>query len=214
MLEIILAVIAVTLFLATWLWQNPGMIRGRLREREISDFMKRVEALPFPGEARPEVLRRMRNWLESDDGKPFTMLNLMRYHAELRRFPDGPSFEGTPRECNAHYEASVRKMLLKVGGYPLYAGTPAGPNLLEHAPALDNWSRLLLVRYPSRRSFMKLITHPAYAPLEPYKLMAMLVVLTPTSPEIAIPNVTFLVGSILLLILLAIGWARAAGVFS
>ena len=107
---------------------------------------------------RPELMKRVRAWMENDDGKPFYMLNLMRYYLELRPLPNAPEIKGTPRESNARYEAATRSMLLKLGGYPLYAGTPHGKNLVEYDPALDGWSRLLLVRYPSRRALLKLLT--------------------------------------------------------
>ena len=141
------------------------------------------------------------------------MLNLMRYYPELRRFANAPDFKGTPQESNARYEAAARSMLLKIGGYPLFAGTPQGKNILEHDPSLDDWSRLLLVRYPSRRAFMKLLTSPTYPAIEPYKLMAVQVVLTPTTAELVVPSVPLLAGGVLLMVFLAVGWARAAGAF-
>ena len=151
--------------------------------------------------------------MENDDGKPFYMLNLMRYYPELRRLPDAPEFKGTPQESNARYEAAARSMLLKVGGYPLYAGTPQGKNIVEHDPALDGWGRLLLVRYPSRRAFMRPVTRPAFHEIEPYKLMALQLILTPTTPERVVPSVSMMVGGVLLVVFLAVGWARAAGAF-
>jgi hypothetical protein len=213
MFLIILAGIMLVLFAVVWLWQNPGLIRGRLRAPEIAQLMGQIDKLPFPEEHRPVVLKRLRAWMESDDGKPFYMLNLMRYYAELRRFPNAPEFRGTPQESNARYEAATRSMLLTIGGYPLYAGTPHGKNILEHDPALDDWSRLLLVRYPSRRAFLRLVTHPAYREVEPYKVMALQVILTPTTPERVVPSVPLLVGGALLVVFLAVGWAHAAGVF-
>jgi hypothetical protein len=213
MFELALAALLIALFIMVWVWQNPGMIRGRLGATEIAQLMSQVEKLPFPDGERPELYRRLRTWLEGDDGKPFYMLNLMRYYPELRRLPDAPDFKGTPQESNARYEAATRSMLLRIGGYPLFAGTPHGKNILEHDPALDDWSRLLLVRYPSRRAFMKLLTDPAYAEIEPYKVMALQVVLTPTAAELVVPNVAWSVAGVLLVVFLAVGWARAAGVF-
>jgi hypothetical protein len=211
MFEIVLAAVMIALFVAVWVWQNPGMIRGRLSAHEIGQFMARLDVLPFPDDERPEVRKRLQAWLESDNGKPFYMLNLMRYFPELRRLPNAPEFKGTPQESNARYEAAAKSMLLKIGGYPMYAGTPQGKNLMEHNPILDDWSRLLLVRYPSRRAFMKLLTHPRYPEIEPYKLMALQVVLTPTTPEMVVPSVPIVVGGVLLVVFLAVGWARAAG---
>src|SRR5262249_40954015 len=176
-----------------------------------AQFMSRLEVLPFPDAERPEVRKRLQAWMEGDDGKPFYMLNLMRYFPELRHLPNAPEFKGTPRESNARYEAAVRSMLLKIGGYPMYAGTPQGKNIIEHNPILDDWSRLLLFRYPSRRAFMKLVSHPSYPEIEPYKLMALQLVLIPTTPQMVVPSVPMVVGGVLLVVFLAVGWARAAG---
>jgi hypothetical protein len=213
MFLVVLAGVLLALFVAVWLWQNPGLIRGRLRAEEIAQFLAQIERLPFPAEQRPELMKRVRSWMENDDGKPFYMLNLMRYYPELRPLPNAPEFKGTPRESNARYEAATRSMLFKLGGYPLYAGTPHAKNLVEYDPALDGWSRLLVVRYPSRRALLKLLTHPAYREIEPYKLMALQLVLTPTTPGVVLPSVPMLVGGVLLVVFLAVGWARAAGAF-
>lgn len=213
MFETLLAIALLALFVAVWLWQNPGLIRGRLSEQEIAQLMTGIEKLPFPEEERPELLQRVRAWMESDDSKPFYMLNLMRYYPELRRLPNAPDFKGTPRESNARYEAAAKPMLLGLGGYPLFSGTPQGKNLLEYEPALDDWSRLVLVRYPSRRAFMKLVSKPGYHAIEPYKVMALRTVLTPTTAELVVPSVPMMAGGVLLAVFLAIGWARAAGVF-
>jgi hypothetical protein len=213
MFLLVLAGVSLALFFGVWLWQNPGMIRGRLQTQEIAQFMLQIENLPFSAGERTETLKRLRAWLESDDGKPFYMLNLMRYYSELRRLPNAPEFQGTPQESNARYEAAARSMLLKLGGYPMFAGTPQGKNIVEHDPALDNWSRLLLVRYPNRRALMKLLTNPTFREIEPYKLMALQLILTPTTAEMVVPSVPMMVGGALLVLFLAIGWARAAGVF-
>jgi hypothetical protein len=213
MFLMVLASAMLAMFLAVWVWQNPGLVRGRLGAHEIAQFMVQIEKLPFCADEKPEVLRRLRAWAENDDGKPFYMLNLMRYYSELRRLPNAPEFAGTPQESNARYEAVTKWMLLKIGGYPLFAGTPQGKNITEHDQAFDDWSRLLLVRYPSRRAFMNLLTHPGYADIEPYKLMALKLVLTPTTPQMVVPSVPLLVGAFLLLAFLAVGWARAAGAF-
>jgi hypothetical protein len=77
----VLAGAMLVLFIAVWVWQNPGTIRGRLQPKEIAQFLAQVEKLPFPKDDHHETLTRLREWLERDDGKPFYMLNLMRYYA-------------------------------------------------------------------------------------------------------------------------------------
>ena len=102
------------------------------------------------------------------------------------------------------------RLLAKVGGYAVYAGEAQGANLLGFSPALDQWSRVLVVRYPSRRAFLDLVTDPAYAPIAPYKFMAFDIVLTPTSSELVLPNLWVATGALLLIVFLATGWFRAA----
>jgi hypothetical protein len=68
----------------------------------------------------------------------------------------------------------------------------------------------LLVRYPSRRAFLSLVADPAYGPIEPYKTMALKVVLTPVSGNRVTPDMRAVVGGALLCLFLAVGWIRAA----
>jgi hypothetical protein len=69
---------------------------------------------------------------------------------------------------------------------------------------------VIVMRYPSRRAVLELFADPAYAPFEPYKLMALQVVLTPMQGEMVVPELRWLVGGALLLLFMAIGWLRAA----
>lgn len=205
-----LGAIFVALWLASWLWQNPGALGGRIGAQDRARFLAGVEKLPFPPQDRAEMVKRLGAWIDSDDGKPVYMLNLMRFYPELNRFPGSLAFQGTPQQSNAIYESTAIPMLFKLGGYPVYAGTMRAKNILEYKPELDDWSRLLVVRYPSRRAFMELVSDPAYAKVAPYKLMALSVTLSPTTSEMVIPELSLLAGAVLLIAFLAIGWARAA----
>ena len=208
--EVALGAVLLAVWLAVWMWQNPGLTGHRLSPEDVSRYMSAVEKLPFPAEERAETLHYVRSWMENDDGKPVYMLNLMRFYSQLRRFPGSLDFNGTPQKSNLIYESAVMPMLFKLGGYPIYAGQAQGKNLIEHRAELDEWNRVLVVRYPSRRAFMDLVSDSAYQKIEPYKLMALLVVLTPMSVEVAVPELPWLVGALLLIVFLAVGWRRAA----
>ena len=54
---------------------------------------------------------------------------------------------------------------------------------------------MIVVRYPSRRTFLKLISHPAYAPLAAYKFIAVELDLVPVSSGTIIPDLRWLVGA-------------------
>ena len=66
------------------------------------------------------------------------------------------------------------------------------------------------MRYPSRRKFLELLTWPGYAEAEPYKSMALEHDLIPLAGDTTIPDIRWLTGGLLLTVLAATGWARAA----
>ena len=205
---IMLGAACLGLFLAFWFWHSP--LRRKLTQPEIDRYLGAIERQVFlPEDDKPKVLARLRAWAEADDGRPFYMLNLMRYYPELRRFPDSPSFRGTPEQANELYEKKVRQLLFKRCGYPLLAGRTQGKSLLEVPPALDSWGRVLLVRYRNRHTFLSLLADPAYGPWEPYKIMAVELVLVPVSGGVVIPDLRLLVGGSLLFVVLVVGWILA-----
>jgi hypothetical protein len=136
MFEIILGAILLSIFLGFWFWHSP--IKRKLTLDEIDRYLAVVAKLPFPAEDKQESLARLRAWAESDDGRPFYMLNFMRYFPELRRFPGTPDFQGTPEQANEFYEKGVRSLLFRRAGYPMVAGQAQGKNLIHVPSALDN----------------------------------------------------------------------------
>lgn len=76
------------------------------------------------------------------------MLNLLRFA------PDGG------RESYAAYAAALRETYLpKYGAEVIYAGT--GSTMLVAEPGQE-WDAVLLVRYPSRDAFSRMIADPEY----------------------------------------------------
>jgi uncharacterized protein (DUF1330 family) len=206
--EMTLGAVLLGVFLRFWSWLTP---RKELTQEEIDRYLSAIDSQYPPGEPeKTDFLARLRAWAEADDGKPFYNLELMRYYDQLRTFPGAPDFQGTPEQSNARYEKSMPRLLLKIGGYPMVGGSTQGKNLMTYEPDLDDWSRVLMVRFPSRRAFLSLLADPAYGPLQPYKMMALKVVLVPVSGEVVIPEMRAVVGGALLCLFLAVGWIRAA----
>lgn len=92
-------------------------------------------------------------------------------------------------------------MLLKSGSYPLVGGDTtrlrigkSESNLMVYQKELDNWDRVLIVRYSGRRAFLSLVANPEYLNVMPYKLASLEVVLTPVSGEIVIPDLRWVAG--------------------
>ena len=206
-----LALVMLLAFAAFWTWQTPGWLRGPLTQEEVDYHFGLMEQhLAMPAEDKDKVLTRLRAWALADDDKPVFMLNLMRYYPQLKDFEGGPEFGGTPMESNALYEKEVTPIAFASGSYPLFIGTTQGENLIEHAAQLDNWSRVIVMRYPSRRAVLELFADPEYMPWEPYKMAALRVVLVPNHSEMVVPEMRWLLAGFLLLLFTTTGWLRAS----
>jgi hypothetical protein len=213
-LEIVLVAVLAAVYLGFSYWQSGS----KLTQSEVDGYMEILEQqLPKDLEGRAEFLARLRAWGENDDGKPVLMLNLMRFHKTLQPFPGAPQ-KGTPEEANATYEKAVTPMLLKRGGYPLLGGDTTRirgddspeSNLIVYEPALDNWDRVLVVRYPCRRAFFDLVSDPQYLKVMPYKLASLKVALVPVSSQLVLPELRWVVGGGCVAVFLLAGWVRAA----
>ena len=75
---------------------------------------------------------------------------------------------------------------------------------------IDDWSRILVVRYPSRRAFFRLVSDPEYLKFMPYKLAALKLALVPVSAQVVTPDLRLALGGLLLVVFLAVGWVRSA----
>jgi len=205
---IVFGTILAKLFTAFCVWHSPR--RRKLTGEEINHYMAIIEKLPARGaEGIQAFTSRIRPWAEADDGKPVFMLNLIRFYPQLRTFAGAPEFKGTPEEANAYYEKSITSLWLSHAAYPIFAGASQAKNLINIHPEKD-WGRVVVCRYPSRRTFLKLLCDPAYTPMEPYKFIALEIDLVPVSGEMVIPDLRVIVGASLLALFLAVNWFRAA----
>ena len=144
-----------------------------------------------------------------DDGKPVYMFNLINYFDSLRTFPGAPEFSGTPHEANKYYEDHIMGLWLSHASYPMFNGLVQHDNLINIDPEKD-YDQVTLARYPSRRTFLKLLADPSYAPYEPYKFISMQLDLVPAGADMLLPDLRWVAGSILLFIFMAIGWFRSS----
>lgn len=86
-------------------------------------------------------------FLAEDDGGPVVMLNLLR-------------FAGGDRALYDEYSRRVLPFLAKTGAEVVYAGDLAATVI---APEVHGeWDMVLLVRYPSRKAFIEMVTDPEY----------------------------------------------------
>lgn len=205
--EVIFAAVLVILYLAFVAWHSQG--GGKLTEAEIDQYIRIIEKLPMPEKAVQTFIDRLRPWAEADDGKPVYMFNLIHFFPKLQPFPGAPEFKGTPEQANARYEKSLIWLWLSHASYPTFIGAPQARNLINIEPE-RTWGNMTVVRYPSRRTFLKLISHPTYAPLAPYKFIAVELDLVPVSSGTIVPDLRWLVGGGFVIVFLLVEWIRPA----
>lgn len=88
----------------------------------------------------------LKRLLAEDDGGPFVMLNLLRFADEKREQYD-------------EYVRRASEFVKLYGGEPLYYGD--GSTVLAAEPGQE-WEAVLLVRYPSREAFSRMVADPQY----------------------------------------------------
>ena len=205
--ELILAAVLVILYLAFLAWHSQG--GGKLTQAEIAQYVAIIEKLPLPEKAVQAFIARLRPWAEADDGKPVYMFNIIHFFPRLQPFPGAPDFKGTPEQANARYEKSLIWLWLSHASYPTFIGSPQATNLINIQPE-RTWDNMTVVRYPSRRTFLKLISHPTNAPLAPYKFIALELDLVPVSSGTVVPDLRWIVGGGFVIVFLLVGWIRPA----
>ncbi|MGY1813306.1 DUF1330 domain-containing protein [Blastococcus sp. SYSU D00820] len=109
----------------------------------------------------------LKRFLQEDPGGPVVMLNLLR-------FAEGG------RESYDRYAAALRDTFLpRYGGEVLYAGSGHTPLVAEQG---QDWDAVLLVRYPSREAFSRMVADPEYQQVTRLRTQALTeAVLQPTS---------------------------------
>lgn len=91
--------------------------------------------------------RDLKKLLDDDPGGPVVMLNLLRFK------PGG-------RDSYDEYSKAVGKTFLpRYGGEVLYAGDGSTALVAEDGQA---WDAVLIVRYPSRDAFTRMVADPEY----------------------------------------------------
>ena len=89
----------------------------------------------------------LKRFLAEDPGGPVVMLNLLRFA------------EGGRVSYDQYARALSETFLPRYGGEVLYAGDGHTPLVAEHG---QDWDAVLLVRYPDRAAFSRMVADPEY----------------------------------------------------
>jgi uncharacterized protein (DUF1330 family) len=89
------------------------------------------------------------------DNGPVVMVNLLRFK---KQSADG---DGSGWSAYQRYSKAISPLLKGVGGTILWAGNAEGAAYGDLSP--KQWQFVVLVRYPSRKAFLAMVTSPEYA---------------------------------------------------
>ena len=156
----IAALLAYALF-AAWYFNWKGPLTGD----EIEALLPKVEA---SSPTDPDVLRA---FLEADDGKAFTMVNLVRFHEGKVAHPDtGVMMRGGALVQD--YYKPFAAALIKRGGHPVMIARVRGGAIDSWNTSEERFDVVGSMRYRSRRDLMALLTDPRFGDAHVYKLAA------------------------------------------
>jgi hypothetical protein len=139
----------VLLYLVFWLWYGGN---GRpMSTEEIEDALNKLRSTDTAHNNSAEV-DDIRQLLASDDGKEFVMQNLVRYRAKAL-YPEGSTFSDDPREADKRYGKSIIGDLLRYGNLLIFIARKSGDFVKPEGA--DAWHYVAMVRYRSRRDFVR-----------------------------------------------------------
>ena len=102
---------------------------------------------------------------------PLIMINLLRYREKAQYPADFHAAPCTGREAYQRYGEVAAKQVAAVGGRVLWAGQVTASVI---APDPEAWDDAVLVEYPTRAAFLKMLSEPAYQAVVPHRSAALM----------------------------------------
>mgnify|MGYP001824757558 FL=1 len=171
--------VSIVLYAIFWLWYTP--LSGPMTKSEIDEAVAALEQ----GGADPEAVTRIRNFFESDDGKPFIMVNIIDLAEDPVELPaTGP--DASAGDLMAHYMEYMWPALLRRASHPVFAGQAVAPAMdIVGIEGASRWDSAALMRYRSRRDLWEISSHPSFRDRHDYKVAALeKTIAFPVSPQL------------------------------
>ncbi len=157
---------ACCLYVLFHLWYGG---RGKpMTADEVEHYMRILDSLAADKESR-QLLGSLRALALADDGEGFVMQNLVRYRAKAL-YPPGYDFDDDPRAADRRYGRAIIPHLLRFGSMPVFVARRSG-NFIEPEGA-DAWHYVAMVRYRSRRDFLRFAVSIARKGIDMHKWAA------------------------------------------
>lgn len=99
-----------------------------------------------------DAIESVKQLLQTDDGKEFVMVNLVR-HRPKALYPPGLPYGDDAAQADRRYGRSIIWPLLRHGNLPIFIAKRTGVFLTPHAA--QEWHYVAMVRYRSREDFLR-----------------------------------------------------------
>lgn len=178
--------------------------RGKpLSAAEIESFFQ-----SFSGQALDErnqqALDEIRQLVAKDDGREFVMQNLIRYRTKAL-YPPGYHYGDSAIEADRRYGRGIVPHLLRFGNVPIFMARRSG-SFIE-PEAAERWQLVAMVRYRSRRDFLRFVQAISKESLAVHKWAAIETThVFPVMPVLSLFMVRIPVGLLLAVIALGVHW--------
>lgn len=160
----IIAAFAYLIFAAWYFnWKGP------LKPDEIIQLMAQMSQNSSQSPTDPDVIRE---FLETDDGKEFVMLNLVRLHQGDVAHPETGELTKAPSILQDYFGPFSRALFRKAG-HPVFMGRKKGGYIDSWNSVADEGFQIVgAMRYRSRRDLMALVSDPRFKDSHKFKLAA------------------------------------------
>jgi uncharacterized protein (DUF1330 family) len=117
-----------------------------------------------PGRAHIEDFAR-----KAPDAAPIVMLNLLKFR-DFADYEEKGAARVTGRKAYERYSKAVVPLLWEVGGQLLWMGKARAGVII---PDDESWDEVVLVHYPSRAAFVRMVSSDAYQAIMHHRTAAL-----------------------------------------
>jgi hypothetical protein len=184
---------------------------GPLSDEEVEHYM----ALMAERGRSPELLEVLREFLESDTGDDFVMLNVIDMHEKPLQI-EGVRPGETSQEVMAKYMEYMTPALFARACHPVLYGQAASVALemfgIENA---SDWTIGAGMRYRSRRDMLEVATNPDFQGSHAFKIAAInKTIAFPLDPWFHLGDPRLLLALVFVILGLAVSWFSAHSISS
>lgn len=183
---------------------------GALTTEEIDHYMALFEARNDT--ADPETLAALKQFMETDTGDDFVMLNAIEMY-EVPLAIEGVEPGDSSSDVLGRYMAFMYPALFARASHPVLFGTAASRTLdLMNAAGMEHWTQGAGMRYRSRRDMVEIASNPAFQGSHEFKVAAMQKTIAyPLDPWFHLGDPRLILALLLGLLGCGVSWVMAAG---